>query len=367
MAPVVVGNVAGTLVSGVANNVQNVTYLGFERRAEDSEAVGSGLKALEEAFQLKHEELNIDGNLYRYFAFRKFGVKKFNGVSLFTEPPGNFNRVVHKMGLLMVIVIQIVGPLSILVGSVSTLNFSLDAWKHYTVAQWATVILSWCFLFCFILNAYYNVMSDQKAGQQCDRIARALVAIGQPVDPIWLWLDAGVNCFVAVVCSWCMYSLLLNEETPKAVMMDALGLAFLLRIDDISGEMNFLGGVWDPRKVGRLYEQLRDARLLDDSSDDECGDSQAASSEADGQEGQGRLRRVGPRAVPAAAIAVVHRGQAATEGFRRNVVEMPRRVPSLLYRLAKGLLVLLLVLAVPAPFLFASKAADDKNFDGFAM
>jgi len=258
-------------------------------------------------------------------------------------------QILQTFGLLLVIVIQIVGPLSVLVAAQESLNFDLEAWKSYTRSQWATVILSWCFLFCFILNAYYSLDSDEKTSAMCDRIARALLYVGEPVAPIWLWLDVAVNCFVAVGCSMGMYALLMNEESPKDVMMDALGLVFLLRIDDVAGEIGFLGGVWDSRRVGQLYDQLRSAKIFD-----RCGCSdprdlpppeEDASSEAEGDEAiaaGGPLRR--PGAVEAELL--------------RRVQQVPRQVPRLLFLIAKGILLMLLFLALPSPFLFASKATS---------
>lgn len=275
----------------------------------------------------------------------------------------------HTWGLIMVMAIQIIGPLAIYLSSLGTVKFDLKGWKDYTFGQWCTVVLSWCFLFCFILNAYYCVEQDRKTGIMLNRIARALIYVGEPVKPMWLWVDAAVNCFCAVTCSWCMYSLLLSVNTPKDVMMDALGLVFLLRIDDISGEMGFLRGVWDDSKVGKLYEQLKDAGVFDlvgvpieppdaegqAGSDDGEGGSDANGDAPRGAYASQQTISTLSSAFPVGSVSI------GLKNTTNSLQEMPKQVPTIIFLISKMFLVTFLLLSIPAPFVFAHHAEDFTN------
>merc|ERR1712106_960157 len=133
-----------------------------------------------------------------------------------------------------------------------------------------------------------------------------------------LYMDALVNCYTAVLLSLSMFTVLFKSETAQDGIMDSLGLAFVLNIDDLSSDLGFLGDVWDATKVGKFYAGL----------------NLCMSADVEGAEEAGEL------------IAIA---------------EQLNRIPHMMYSLAQFSLMLLLPVAFVTPFFLQSSAEVDEN------
>lgn len=241
----------------------------------------------------------LDGNIYKYFAFRAFMEKKDtdDAETLFTPPKDTFDRAMIIIGLLFIMIIQIIAPIALLSSNVVYLidhsfNPFTTPWGSdpeinkcwsYFPSQWLVVFLSQAFLFCFILNAYKGCCSDKEQMQDVFQLALLLEDSGQSVCKCVLFFDAFINSSAAVLLSLSMFSVLFKEADAQGVIMDSLGLAFVLSLDDVASDLGFLGDVWNSSRVGRFYAclaQYNENTKGDDEdadSDDEQMDFAAAS------------------------------------------------------------------------------------------
>jgi len=276
----------------------------------------------------------LDGNIYKYFAFRSFMETKHDGEeSLFTPPRKLFDRIVMLVGLVFVMVIQIIAPVALLSsnvfyiteGAFNPFNSDAPCWK-YQPSQWLTVLLSQAFLFCFILFAYKCVLSDKEQMEKIFHLALLMEESGQTVCKCVLYLDALVNSYAAVFLSLSMFTVLFKAEDAQSVIMDSLGLAFVLNIDDLSSDLGFLGDVWTPSKVGKFYAGMAECMRIDDTEESDDVDED-----------------------------------------HLNVAKQMNRIPQILYSVAQVMLMLMLPVALVTPFFLKSSAEVDENFKKLLM
>mmetsp|Transcript_24654 Transcript_24654/g.57246 ORF Transcript_24654/g.57246 Transcript_24654/m.57246 type:complete len:433 (+) Transcript_24654:127-1425(+) len=321
-------------------------------------------KAVVTAF--KEEEAEpINGNIYRYLAFMTFGKRKINvesmgEKSLLEPPPKAFNFCIMHAGIVFVGLIQVIAPAAIFITSLDDLisAFDLDAWRHYDWNQWLIVMLAWAFLFLFILSTYFQITQEVEASRRCCRLARGLRHLGQPVCECMLILDAIINGYVAVVVSMVMFVVLYQERRAIDVLLDSLSLAFLNNIDDIASDLGFLGGVWDDQRVGDFYAALGEEGVYRDCNDPDPDDKEGVA-KADNMMKQ--LTRDFPGADDD-LMSGIHKAEHMADDCLGSI-------PHCIYICTRGWLVLLLMVAVPSPFIFASsaKAADPNALDPNAL
>lgn len=249
-----------------------------------TEAKSNLFRSFQNAQQSLEEAEPLDGNIYKYFAFRNFMETKHDGEeALFTPPKKLFDRIAMLLGLAFVMVIQIIAPIALLSSNVFYLRegafnpFRSDApcWS-YQPSQWLTVILSQAFLFCFILFSYKTIVTDKEQMEKIFHLALLMEESGQTVCKCVLYLDALVNSYTAVFLSLSMFTVLFKAEDAQSVIMDSLGLAFVLNIDDLSSDLGFLGDVWDPSRVGKFYAGLNSCISIEDAEDSEEAEETSA-------------------------------------------------------------------------------------------
>eukprot|EP00928_Gymnodinium_smaydae_P087696 TRINITY_DN71929_c0_g1_i1.p1 TRINITY_DN71929_c0_g1~~TRINITY_DN71929_c0_g1_i1.p1 ORF type:complete len:364 (-),score=55.53 TRINITY_DN71929_c0_g1_i1:256-1347(-) len=296
--------------------------------------------AMDVAKAIEEDGEPLEGNIYKYFAFREFMETKLVGEESILNPPSRlFDRLVVRAGLVLIMIIQIVSPIGILTGNVFTLiasvfdPFSPDApfWS-YAPSQWIVVLCAQAFLFCFILSAYKGTVSDLANMEQYAELVGLLEKHGQPVNKCMLIADALVNSYAAVFLSVSMFTILFKEENAQGVIMDSLSLAFVLNIDDLSSDLGFLGDVWDAAKVGKFVHVLKHttaAAAVDPESQSSSGED-------------GDLNH-----------SVAQMEHAIRERFIK--------VPVIIYSVTKVLLMLLLPFAMLSPFFVQTAAKLDPN------
>eukprot|EP00927_Polykrikos_kofoidii_P005018 TRINITY_DN11996_c0_g2_i4.p1 TRINITY_DN11996_c0_g2~~TRINITY_DN11996_c0_g2_i4.p1 ORF type:complete len:343 (+),score=64.60 TRINITY_DN11996_c0_g2_i4:83-1111(+) len=213
----------------------------------------------------------VDGNVYKYFVFRHFMEAKHVGDdSVFSPPEGRFDRACMLVGLVCIICIQIIAPIALITTNIFPLirslrnPFGADApCNGYMPSQWMVVILVVCFLFCFVLNAYDGLVSDMKQMGTIAHICHLMEKGGYKTNNFMLVVDALVNTYAAVFLSLSMFTVLYGEQTAQAVVMDSLGMAFVMTIDDLASDFGFLGDVWDKERLGQFYQGLMDLEAMD--------------------------------------------------------------------------------------------------------
>lgn len=305
----------------------------------------------------------LDGNVYRFLAFRRFGSRQFrwaDGQSVFTPPDDCPTYSVFMFGISLLMLIQILGPFALLA---SNWQDVLARWKplaclEYHFSQWVVVLLAWAFLFCFILLAFYSCDEDAENSRKACRLARVLKHFGQPVQSCFILVDACINCFASVGLSIAMFAILFGETKSQDVIFDSLSVGFLLKICSLASDFSFLGSVWDPVKVGKFYHHLEGS-----------GAFQQAGIQAE-DDIAGALRNPGSamRKGVGGAAAIGDMPQSADAAARKTANAMDDcmiRATGCVNTLTKFLLALLLLLAFPAPFLFESEAEIDSSLSSF--
>merc|ERR1712224_526293 len=73
----------------------------------------------------------------------------------------------------------------------------------------------------------------------------------------WLFFGALVNCWVVIWSCLDMYVVVGASESPQDLLLDALGLLFLYRLDDVGGDLGFVDqDDWPGRRLAWLYNEL---------------------------------------------------------------------------------------------------------------
>lgn len=291
----------------------------------------------------------LEGNIYRFYAFYRFiKTESKSGQSLATMPKQRFNRRIKDMGLILVFLIQLIAPLGIFATEIRGLIESVKpgeflTWSAY---QWFTVLLAWAFLFCFILKAYNEARTDANTALKTCRLATYLKKKNLPVYQSFLMVDAMVNGYCSILLSMSMFAILYQESQAKDILFDALSLTFVLSIDDIASELGFLGDVWSDEKMGVFYKAL-----------DDSGAFQKAGVPSEETE-----KLVAAAALPRAHSRAVSLDDEYDEEFSHLTCQerMLNKGPQAIYRCTKCVLMVLMVIAIPSPFFFASEA---KNWD----
>lgn len=271
----------------------------------------------------------IEGNIYKFFAFIDFGFKEHQiagGATLFQAPGSRKEKALVMLGLGFIMLIQLFAPIAILATSGPKLFGMYDPFscKHDSYSQWIVRILAWAFLFCFVLSVYLDTIKEKENCETFVELAHGLMRNGHKVHPTMLTVDAMVNSFAAIFLSLSLFVILFQESDAQGVVMDAMSLAFLCKIDDLASDFSFLGDIWDSDKIGVLYDVLKkrgffEKKIVQESDEEE-----------------GLAERATHKAVEARAKA--------REAFWQ--------VPFYIYQFTQVILFVILILATVAPLLF---------------
>eukprot|EP00415_Alexandrium_ostenfeldii_P001062 UN1062 len=182
------------------------------------------------------------------------------------------------IGLIIVVMIQIIGPVCILFWAVYRIDFFPNnkvfgiqesfGYKagsdNKGVSHVTQYILGVGFLLLFTANGLNVLKKDQESTRKVENMCKifhraADVSDYSPPQEAWLYFGAVTNCICLVLCSFCMcFLFVLAEDGPKDIMFDAFGLTFLYNLDDIGGDLGFLDEKWDEDQMGDIYGMLAD-------------------------------------------------------------------------------------------------------------
>lgn len=208
----------------------------------DSQGIAGSLVAnAVELEQPEHKALTEpDGNIYRGWAI---GIHKSSRVFLLT---------------VVVILVQVGAPLAAFHSTVPKLieghfaymtpSLSVDVWFHKLVGVF------------FLILVYINGDSILKRQDvQADRL-RCLYQ--ENLSKTWMLLDAFCNSWCITLCAMAAPGLLWTADDTKDMLLDALGLIFLHRLDDYSGEVDY----WFRTEDFNSHIENRAKNLLGDAT-----------------------------------------------------------------------------------------------------
>jgi hypothetical protein len=131
-----------------------------------------------------------------------------------------------------------------------------DDWDHIATTKALGII----FILTFILNGLFVVMEEQKTWRDLYNTFKYLDWKNESFDApgeFWLFFGALVNCWVVIWSCLDMYVVVGASESPQDLLLDALGLLFLYRLDDIGGDLQFIDADdWPGRRIAWIYQEL---------------------------------------------------------------------------------------------------------------
>jgi len=190
----------------------------------------------------------IPGNMYRWW-----------GLGLM-----NNWRSVQNFGLLFIFAAQAFAPPACIVNNFYRLDwtnwkFGVDDWNMYHgIGNFSKHLVATIFLCMFTLNGMMVIKQERIASMKIAALLdfRGTNYEGYNKDVKYFWLITGriMNCVVVLECCVITYFSFVLSDTPMDVLFNAMAVTFLYNLDDIAGEMGFLGDEdWDGEALGKLY------------------------------------------------------------------------------------------------------------------
>jgi hypothetical protein len=133
----------------------------------------------------------------------------------------------------------------------------LDDWLGETMP---TRTLGIVFILAFIFNALIVVIEEKQTWRDLYNTFRFLDWKNEKFSApggIFLGTGAFVNCWVVVWTCMDMYIVVGASETPQDLLLDALGLLFLYKLDDVAGDLQFVEeDDWPGDRIAWIYKEL---------------------------------------------------------------------------------------------------------------
>lgn len=202
------------------------------------------------------EVMPIPGNMYRWW-----------GLGIVSNL-----RTVQNLGLLFIFAAQAFAPPACIINNLHEMDwthwkFGVDDWmfrmdertqQYHGISNFFKHVVATIFLFMFTLNGMVVIKQERIASMKIS----AMLERRQEIDPDYnkdvnyFWLITGriMNCVVVLECVVITYFSFVLSDTPMDVLFNAMAVTFLYNLDDIGGEMGFLGDEdWDGEELGKLY------------------------------------------------------------------------------------------------------------------
>jgi len=250
----------------------------------------------------------ITGNLYMYRTLADFG----HYAGIIQQKPTLF----MKIALNIVILLQMFAPICLIISSVNKIEFGVNG-RHFGYTNFAAYefgsedhgishvfmrVLGLLFLILFCMNGLYVLHHDKTETKKVAEMSFLFRAVAQhrPARPVrgcsgsmwpfgagvdpelveqqnllgdqtdanipvplnrWLWAGAFLNSLCLFGCAFAMVFMFIVEDSPKELVLDAFGLAFLYNMDDLGGDLAFMDEAWDEEFMGTLYGEMKEAKL----------------------------------------------------------------------------------------------------------
>lgn len=228
----------------------------------------------------------IPGNIFCLGAFGEifpYGGKRISSASL---------KAYSKfLGCCLIIVIQLIGPalifLSRMPGNLGVSDEDKYEWRCHpwiglggnrseacpsgkfpgevsVTDDWgrnaSTKFLGIVFMLAFILNGLFSVIQEQQTWRDLYNTFRFLDWKNEDFKaPGAVYLGAGafVNCWVILWSCLDMYVVAGACDNPQDLLLDALALLFLYRLDDVGGDLGFVDeDDWPGLRIAWIYNEL---------------------------------------------------------------------------------------------------------------
>ena len=193
------------------------------------------------------EVMPIPGNMYRWW-----------GLGIMVQWYS-----VQNIGLLFIFAAQAFAPPACIINNLYRMDWDnwkigVDDWNMYHgVSNFSKHVVATIFLFMFTLNGMMVIKSERIASMKIGAMLERKALDPQYVrDVSYVWLTVGriMNCVVVLECCVITYFSFVLSDTPMDVLFNAMAVTFLYNLDDIAGEMGFLGDEdWDGEELGKLY------------------------------------------------------------------------------------------------------------------
>merc|ERR1712008_233628 len=118
------------------------------------------------------------------------------------------------------------------------------------------------FLFCSILNGIFVLLEGKMVWFRLYNMLQYLERMTPNFDFSWnssaaLYSGAFINCWNVLWCSVASYVVVGASETPKDVLLDALGMLFLYNLDSIGSELGFVDADdWPGDRLGWIFQEM---------------------------------------------------------------------------------------------------------------
>eukprot|EP00747_Dinoflagellata_sp_TGD_P082486 gnl/TRDRNA2_/TRDRNA2_161709_c1_seq2.p1 gnl/TRDRNA2_/TRDRNA2_161709_c1~~gnl/TRDRNA2_/TRDRNA2_161709_c1_seq2.p1 ORF type:complete len:352 (+),score=48.41 gnl/TRDRNA2_/TRDRNA2_161709_c1_seq2:75-1130(+) len=214
----------------------------------------------------------IPGNIYRAWAFGLAG----EGPTL-------------SMANGAILLVQITAPIIIVFYAHSKLDLSVPYEETLfnfedLTGGWAAIstkLLATVLLFCFLVNEALVVRGEQTIFVKLRRTASVIRELNhkatKDLKEGYLYLGLTVNALSSVLMCAATFFLMLQavaDGNPVDAIMNILGLQFLRKMDDMDGDMGFLGELpWDANAMGKVHADLVSKYRDGEDSDEEDPDA----------------------------------------------------------------------------------------------
>lgn len=192
-----------------------------------------------------------------------------------------FAAIARLAGFFAIFVIQLIGP-PLIFASVLPEGYAAGVkveemyqwnllhekpWSEEILQEWRihhlTKLLGVLFMFAFILNASYVAYHDMCAFHKIYDIFLYLNRSTPSFDlkgNKWLLMGALVNNWVILWCCVDAFFVIGASQTPKELLLDALGIIFLYNLDDIAGDFRFVDDDdWPGLRLGWISDEMVEA------------------------------------------------------------------------------------------------------------
>jgi len=123
-------------------------------------------------------------------------------------------------------------------------------------------VMAMLFLLCFILNGIFVLIDAKMVWRRIYNMLQYLerrtpnfdFSIFSRVAP---FSGAFINCWTVLWCSLASYVVVGASESPKDVLLDALGMLFLYNLDRIGSELGFVTrDDWPGDRLGWIFQEM---------------------------------------------------------------------------------------------------------------
>ena len=158
--------------------------------------------------------------------------------------------------ILTVMTIQLLAPVSICYSHIKRLDWHSTHFglgHESGVEFWMGRCLAALFLFGFAGFLRVHLGEEIHADRKMRLLIMKDVRLGQLMGRAHLWMTVGriVNFSVSFFCLVAMWLVFHVSSDPKDVVYDSMGLAFIIKLDNVAGDMGVIGPAqWDENVLG---------------------------------------------------------------------------------------------------------------------